>query len=93
MPRGIEIAALGQTFMQHPQATHSFVLIMAFLFINTSMFPVIRENTIPSVLNITIRKKEDLFRDKVTLKGYQNNSSQSTLCSSSDPFLLFKLLL
>lgn len=29
----MEIALLGQTFMQHPQATHSEMLTTAFLFI------------------------------------------------------------
>lgn len=33
MPFGIEIALLGQTFMQHPQATHSRILTIAFLFV------------------------------------------------------------
>lgn len=33
MPRGTEIAFLGQTLTQHPQATHSRVLTTAFLFV------------------------------------------------------------
>jgi hypothetical protein len=32
MPLGMDIAPLGQIFMQHPQATHSRMFTIAFLF-------------------------------------------------------------
>jgi phosphoglycerol transferase MdoB-like AlkP superfamily enzyme len=52
-PFGTVIALLGQTFMQHPQATHSFVLTTAFLLAMIKLLciflPVYRKKTFYSV--------------------------------------------
>lgn len=59
MPLGMDSAPLGQTFMQHPQATHCRMSMLAFLFAIMSFL----------LFFTSIAERERKFSDGVTSGG------------------------